>query len=76
MRDGTTIGIAYTNIEGKCVSEIHEVPYSKFERYEDLPYPCKSDETKKEFERFKRKETENKLSDKLINKINWYNRRI
>ena len=66
MRDHTTIGYTYLR-DGRCFTEESKVFYKDCKTFEDLPLPCQSEEIRKEFEAYKRKnEMNNKFNEPLM----------
>ena len=75
MEDRTDVGLVYIDNEGKPVWSMYTVFYKDVDNYEDLPEVSKSRGTEKAFKRFKEKQKEEILSDKLIANLDMIHKR-
>lgn len=75
MKDHTTIGYFYSH-DGESFSEITKVFYKDCKTFEDLPLPCQSEETRKEFEAYKKFILRKNKMNQLFNFVDDFNKYI
>ena len=75
MKDRTTVGMIMVDSKGALKSGTYPFYYKDVEEHEDFPDVAKSSITKKEFERFKTKQREEKLANKIIAYVNQIHKR-
>ena len=75
MRDGTRIMVASWSKEAGFKSEVYEIPYDDYDRYESLPDACKCDEIREEFEAYKEWKKSLRVVEKLEKQLERIHRR-